>query len=179
MVPPATEVTTVNPTNVAVLGSTGSIGSSTLEVIAGSHGRLAAAGLSAHTRLAQAVQQAWEFRPRWLVATDPTSAAEWRTCRGELPAETTLLVGADEVSRMVTRPEIDVVVAAIVGSAGLQSTWAALEAGKKVALANKETLVVAGPLVMAWAASRQASIVPVYSENRAIWQALQSDRSSV
>lgn len=135
MVPPATEVTTVNPTNVAVLGSTGSIGSSTLEVIAGSHGRLAAAGLSAHTRLAQAVQQAWEFRPRWrrqlITHARRVAYLSWRIACGNH------IAGGDEVSRMVTRPEIDVVVAAIVGSAGLQSTWAALEAGKKVALAKE------------------------------------------
>ncbi len=76
--------------------------------------------------------------------------------------------------KIVAAPEIDTVVAAIVGAAGLQSTWAALEAGKKVALANKETLVMAGPLVMALAARTGAEILPIDSEHSAVFQCLQS-----
>jgi 1-deoxy-D-xylulose-5-phosphate reductoisomerase len=160
--------------HVAVLGSTGSSGRSTLEVIAGSAGRCVAVGLSAHTRLEVAWDQAARHRPRWLVATDPATAARFATA--PLPSETELLTGPDALAWMVARPEVDVVVAAIVGSAGLQGTWAALEAGKRVALANKETLVMAGPLVMALAAQRGARLVPVDSEHSAIWQAMSGGR---
>ena len=94
----------------------------------------------------------------------------------DLPAGSELLVGPDALEKTVSRPEVDVVLAAIVGSAGLRSTWAALEAGKTVALANKETLVMAGPLVMALAARRGACILPVDSEHSAVFQALQAGR---
>ena len=165
-------------TRVAVLGSTGSIGCSTLEVITGSSGRLAALGLSAHTRLREAVQQAQLHRPRWLVITDGCSAARWPSLARELPAETELVTGPEGLARMVSQPEIDIVVAAIVGSAGLEGTWAALAGGKRVALANKETLVMAGPLVMALAKQRGGSLIPVDSEHSAIWQAMQAGQRS-
>ena len=88
-----------------------------------------------------------------------------------------LLVGPRALERIVADPEVDIVLSAIVGSAGLRSTWAALEAGKTVALANKETLVVAGPLVMALAA-REGPILPVDSEHSAVFQALQAGSRS-
>jgi 1-deoxy-D-xylulose-5-phosphate reductoisomerase len=162
------------PRNVAILGSTGSIGRSTLEVIDGSNGRLRAAALSANASLKQLLEQAHSLRPRWLVATNAEQAArfDWSS----LPAETKLLVGPEGLEKIVTEPEIEVVVAAIVGSAGLRGTWAALEAGKTVALANKETLVVAGPLALRLAAQRGATILPVDSEHSAVFQALQAGR---
>jgi 1-deoxy-D-xylulose-5-phosphate reductoisomerase len=159
-------------THVAVLGSTGSIGRSTLDVIGASEGRLQATVLSAHCRTDVLKQQARETHPRWLVVTDPQAAAQ--ECWTELPNGTELLTGHDQLARIVASKEVDVVVAAIVGSAGLQSTWAALEAGKTVALANKETLVMAGPLVMDLARRSGASIVPVDSEHSAVFQALQA-----
>jgi len=155
-------------TNVAVLGSTGSIGCSTLEVIATLPGRLAAYAITAHSRLHEAVQQAQQHRPRWLVAASADLAQQFSWAG--LPAETELVVGQDGVERVAADPQVDTVVTAIVGSAGLRGTWAALEAGKCVALANKETLVVAGPLVMELAAARSATIVPVDSEHSAIFQ---------
>src|SRR6202011_1151499 len=93
-----------------------------------------------------------------------------------LPRGTEFLHGPDAVARMVTDPETDIVVTAIVGSAGLAGTWAALEAGKTVAVANKETLVMAGQLVMDLAARRGALVLPVDSEHSAIHQAMQSGR---
>jgi 1-deoxy-D-xylulose-5-phosphate reductoisomerase len=87
-----------------------------------------------------------------------------------------LLIGTDGLVQAVTRPEVDVVVSAIVGSAGLRGTWAALEAKKTVALANKETLVMAGPLVTDLARRRGAHILPVDSEHSAVFQALQAGR---
>ena len=136
---------TLPATNVAILGSTGSIGRSTLEVIAASRGRLAAVGLSAHASLDLLEQQAGAVRPKWIVATDRQAAAG----RIGLVAAGRCRVArrsAEARTRPSREPDVDVVVSAIVGSAGLRSTWAALEAGKTVALANKETLVVGWPL---------------------------------
>jgi len=161
--------------NIAVLGSTGSIGQSTLAVIAAAAGQLRAVGLSAHARTEMLLQQAQEVRPAWIVATDPQAAQRQDWSR--LPAGTELLQGHEALERAAARADVDVVLAAIVGSAGLRSTWAALEAGKTVALANKETLVMAGPLVMDLAARRGARILPVDSEHSAVFQALQAGRA--
>jgi len=161
-------------TNVAVLGSTGSIGRSTLEVIGGSQGAMRAVGLSAHNSTDLLIEQANAVRPRRVVVTDERAAE--RIDPAALPAETELLRGPDAVARLVTDDEIDIVVSAIVGSAGLQGTWAALEAGKTVALANKETLVVGGPLVTRLAAEKGARLLPVDSEHSAVFQSLQAGR---
>ncbi|HEV3005895.1 MAG TPA: 1-deoxy-D-xylulose-5-phosphate reductoisomerase [Pirellulales bacterium] len=165
---------TPHVTHVAVLGSTGSIGTSTLEVIAGSAGRLAAVALSAHSRFDHLARQAREVCPRWVVATGEAAAARYPW--PDFPDGVKLLVGTDGLVQAVTSPEVDVVVSAIVGSAGLHGTWAALEAKKTVALANKETLVMAGPLVTDLARRRQARILPVDSEHSAIFQAMQAGR---
>jgi len=160
------------PRRVAVLGSTGSIGTSALEVIAASGGRLQAVALSAHSRFSELVAQAQQYRPRWVIATDQQAAAnfDW----SQLPAETELLLGAPALSDVSGEADVDIVLAAIVGSAGLESTWSALEHGKTVALANKEALVTAGPLVTELAQRNQALLLPVDSEHSAIFQALQA-----
>ncbi len=160
------------PLQVAVLGSTGSIGTSTLDVIAASGGRFAAFLLAAHRSVEQLVEQAQACRPKWVVVIDPEAATTLDPAA--LPPGTRLAVGPEALDDLVQAPEIDRVVSAIVGAAGLQSTWAALEAGKTVALANKETLVMAGPLVTELAARTGGSIVPVDSEHSAIHQALRS-----
>lgn len=159
---------------VTVLGSTGSIGRSTLEVVSHSGGRLRVVAITAHSNLSLALMQAQLHRPRWLVITNQQKAAEFD--QSLLPPETTLLTGVSGLEQVTTAPETDVVVAAIVGSAGLRGTWAAIEAGKTVALANKETLVVAGPLVMRHAQRFGATILPVDSEHSAIFQALAAGR---
>lgn len=161
--------------NVAVLGSTGSVGCNTLAVIEASEGRLQACALSAHQRLADLEAQATQHRPRWLIASNSQASAryDWKL----LPSETELMTGAEGIAEVVSKPEVDIVVAAIVGSAGLQGTWAALEAGKPVALANKETLVVAGAQVMELSKAKNAPILPVDSEHSAIFQALRAGQS--
>ena len=161
---------------VAVLGSTGSIGKSTLDVIAASGGRFVPHLLAAHRSVGVLLEQAREFRPRWVVVTDPTAAAEIGA--DSLPPGTQLAVGEEALDDLVAAPVVDRVVSAIVGAAGLRSTWAAVSAGKTVALANKETLVMAGPLVMRLAADSGATILPVDSEHSAIHQALCSGRST-
>jgi 1-deoxy-D-xylulose-5-phosphate reductoisomerase len=162
------------PINVVVLGSTGSIGRSTLDVVEHLGNRTRAAGISAHRNLARLVEQAWQYRPRWIVATDAGLAAgmDW----GALPPESQVLLGEEGIAEIVTHPEVDVVVAAMVGSAGVRSTWEAVNAGKRVALANKESLVMAGPLLMALARERGATILPVDSEHSAVFQALSAGR---
>jgi 1-deoxy-D-xylulose-5-phosphate reductoisomerase len=160
--------------NVAVLGSTGSIGTSALEVIGASEGRLQAVALSAHGRFERLLEQAERFRPRWIVATDEAAARAFDWSR--LHPDTELLMGPERLPELAAAEDVDVVLAAIVGSAGLRSTWAALEAGKTVALANKETLVMAGGLVTRLAAKCHATIVPIDSEHSAIFQALQAGR---
>ncbi len=161
-------------THVAILGSTGSIGCSTLEVIAASEGRLRAVGLSAHRNTQLLLRQSQAMRPSRIVVTDPAAAAnqDW----SPLPGETELLTGSEAVAALVRDPEVEIVVSAVVGSAGLQGTWAALEASKTVALANKESLVVGGPLVTQLARQRRAAILPVDSEHSAVFQALQAGR---
>src|SRR5262249_62327637 len=110
------------------------------------------------------------FKRCYAVASGPDAfKSADRTCS---PRETELRGGEDGVQKLVRDPDVDVVVSAVVGAAGLAGTWAALEAGKTVALANKESLVVAGPLVMDLAAKRQVRLIPVDSEHSAIFQAL-------
>jgi 1-deoxy-D-xylulose-5-phosphate reductoisomerase len=161
---------------IVILGSTGSIGVNCLDVISHFADRLAPVGLSAHSRWQELFEQAERFRPRWIAITDPDALRQAKA--HSPPAASRLLAGEEGIAQMVTDPEVDLVVSAIVGSAGLMGTWAALEAGKTVAVANKETLVMAGPLVMDLAARRGAHLIPVDSEHSAIFQALQAGRTS-
>ena len=160
-------------TRVVILGSTGSIGRSALNVVEHDGGkRLRTWGLSAHTSGTSLIEQARRFRPRFVTVTDrDTVELVRRELRG---LDVEVLEGIEGVVRMVQDPATDRVLSAIVGAAGLEGTWAALEAGKTVALANKETLVVAGSQVMELARSRGASLLPVDSEHSAIFQALQA-----
>jgi 1-deoxy-D-xylulose-5-phosphate reductoisomerase len=158
------------PRRVALLGSTGSIGTSTLDVARHLPDRVKIVGLAANSKWEQLADQCRAFKPRIAVVCDPQVYK--RADRAFFPKETELLCGDDGVRRLVTDAEVDVVVSAVVGAAGLTGTWAALDAGKPVALANKETLVVGGPLVTELAAKRGAQLLPVDSEHSAIFQAL-------
>lgn len=162
--------------NVVILGSTGSIGRSTLSVIAHDQGlRLRAFGLSAHSSVDRLADQARTFSPRFITATDPDAVAPLREAMRGTGVE--ILGGLDGVVKMVQDPETDRVLTAIVGAAGLEGTWAALEAGKTICLANKETLVVGGSLITALAKARGADLLPVDSEHSAIFQALRAGTS--
>ena len=156
--------------NIAVLGSTGSIGQSTLDVIAGSDGLMNATVLAANRSVDLLCQQARRFRPRWVVVCDPEAANKISV--SDLPPETELLTGPKDLSQIASHADVDVVVSAIVGSAGLRSTWEALRSGKTVALANKESLVVGGQLVTDLAARTGGRLLPVDSEHSAIFQSL-------
>jgi 1-deoxy-D-xylulose-5-phosphate reductoisomerase len=162
-----------SPSRVVVLGSTGSIGCSALSVIEHDQGRrLKAWGLCAHSRWKELVDQATRLRPRFAAVTDGDYASHLACELKGTGVE--VLRGPDALERMVQHPDTDRVLSAIVGAAGLRGTWAALDAGKIVALANKETLVVAGPLVMELARARGVPILPVDSEHSAIYQALRA-----
>lgn len=159
---------------IAVLGSTGSIGRSTCDVITASQGELQALALCAHRSVELLEQQAHALRPRMIAITDASAARH--PALAYLPQEVELLVGPEALIDIATHPDVDMVVSAIVGSVGLRATWAALEAGKSVALANKETLVVGGSLIMQLAQERKAALLPVDSEHSAVFQAMQAGR---
>src|SRR5260221_4110336 len=159
---------------IAVLGSTGSIGTNCLEVIGALPERLDLQGVAARSSWQLLGQQTEKFTPRWAVLSDSTLKGV--VPRSAFSSKTELVFGPEGVERLAADPEIDVIVSGIVGAAGLAGTWAALEAGKRVCIANKETLVVAGPLIMDLARRRGAEVLPVDSEHSAIFQALQSGR---
>jgi len=159
------------PRRLVVLGSTGSIGVNCLDVVDHLPDRLQVLGLSAHANVDLLLRQAAKHRPRWVAVTDPDAVS--RLDRSRLPPDCELLHGEDGVARMASDPDVDVVLNAIVGAAGLAGAWAALEAGKTVAVANKETLVMAGALVTELAARRGGRLLPVDSEHSAIFQAMQ------
>lgn len=163
------------PVRVAILGSTGSIGTSTIDVIESSAGRFHAWLLAAHRSVGPLLEQARRLRPAWVVVVDEAAAAAVRS--SDLPSGTRLAVGSAALAELVADDAVDRVVSAIVGAAGLDSTWAAIDAGKTVALANKETLVMAGPLVTRRARETGATILPVDSEHSAIHQALAAGRA--
>ncbi len=164
------------PKNIAILGSTGSIGRSTLDVIAASGGAMRVIALSAHGSVGRLMAQAKQFSPKHIVVTDPEAARDYDF--SDISGEVDVLIGPEHVAEIASLPEVDVVVSAIVGSAGLLGTWAAIEAGKTVALANKESLVVGGPLVMDLATRTGAHLLPVDSEHSAVFQALQAGRAN-
>ena len=155
---------------IAVLGSTGSIGTSCLDVIRRHRDRLTAIGLTACRNWRLLAEQVAEFRPH-------RAAIAEENLRDDVPPTAfdgiEMLFGPEGVERIASDPEADVVIAGIVGAAGLRGTWAAVECGKVIGLANKETMVVAGPLVNGLAARTGAKLIPVDSEHGAIFQALQ------
>lgn len=158
--------------SIALLGSTGSIGRQTLK-IARELG-LSVAALSAHTNVDLLEQQAREFSPRLAALYDEAAADELRRRLSDTGME--VRSGMDGLLAAAALPEADTVVTAVVGTVGLRPTLAAIEQGKRVALANKETLVCAGELVMKAAEQTGAEIVPVDSEHSAIFQCLQGCR---
>jgi len=161
---------------IVVLGSTGSIGTNCLDVVDHLSDRLEVQGLSAHSSSEALLRQAQRYRPRWVALTDAEAAQQFKA--SQLPPDCRLLHGPDAVAEMVQHTDVDIVVTAIVGAAGLLGTWAALEAGKTVAVANKETLVLAGALVTDLAARRGGRLLPVDSEHSAIFQAMQGNPPS-
>jgi 1-deoxy-D-xylulose-5-phosphate reductoisomerase len=157
--------------NIAVLGSTGSIGVNTLDVIARHPGQLRVFALAARQSVAAMLEQCRQFRPRYAVMMDPDAAEQ--LCLALPPdSEVEVLAGAAGLELVAAHPQVDAVMAAVVGAAGLPSTLAAARAGKRVLLANKESLVMAGHLLMTAAREAGALLLPIDSEHNAIFQCL-------
>ena len=154
----------------AILGSTGSIGTQTLDVVRQYPDKFSVYALSAHRKIDLLIQQALEFNPAVVCIGDETFYQPLRDALSDLPIK--VLAGEKALAEMVTMPAIDVVVAAMVGYAGLKPTIEAIKAKKIIALANKETLVVAGELICRLAQRYNVPILPVDSEHSAIFQSL-------
>ncbi len=159
---------------IAILGSTGSIGVNTLRLVERFEGRFLVSALAAGGNIQLLKEQILRFKPRKVSVVDEDTARKLREALP--PSELEIGYGIEGVRAVATLPETELVVSAIVGTAGLIPTIAAIEAGKAVALANKEALVAAGPLVMAAARQKGVQIIPIDSEHSAIFQALQGHR---
>jgi 1-deoxy-D-xylulose-5-phosphate reductoisomerase len=162
--------------NLAVLGATGSIGASTLDVAARHPDRYRVFALSAHGSADALLELCRAHKPRYAVLSGVAESGELK--KRFLAEKTELLFGAGALEEIAAHPECDAVMAAIVGAAGLASTLAAARAGKRVLLANKEALVMTGPLMMAAARAGGAQVVPVDSEHNAVFQCF-SDKKFV
>ena len=156
--------------HLAILGSTGSIGTQTLDIVRQHPDRFSVYALTAHRSINLLIQQALEFNPAVVCIADESLYPPLRDALSDLPIQ--VLAGEQAIADMVTMPAIDTVVAAMVGYAGLRPTIAAIRAGKTIALANKETLVVAGELICRLAERYHVPILPVDSEHSAIFQSL-------
>jgi 1-deoxy-D-xylulose-5-phosphate reductoisomerase len=163
-------------TSVAVLGSTGSIGLSTLDVLARNQERYRVYALAAHSNVARLEEQCLRFRPEFAVVVDAAAAARLAAALPQAGCPTQVLAGERALSDIAAHPDVDTVMAAIVGAAGLPSSLAAARAGKRILLANKEALVMSGPLFMHAVSEGGATLVPVDSEHNAIFQCLAGDR---
>ena len=157
---------------IAILGSTGSIGTQTLDVVR-EQGDISVAALAAGSNIALLEQQIREFHPRLVAVWDKKKAEELKIKTADLSVE--ILDGMDGLLAVAQIPEAEILVTAIVGMLGIRPTIAAIRAGKDIALANKETLVTAGHLIMPMAEENHVSILPVDSEHSAIFQSLNGE----
>lgn len=161
---------------IAILGSTGSIGTQALEVIQQNSGIFDPIVLTAGSNADLLIAQATTFLPKYAVIADETKYRQVKDALEGLPV--TVLTGSKSLSEVVTHEEVDMVLTAMVGFSGLIPTFAAVQAGKDIALANKETLVVAGSLITAMAKESRSNIYPVDSEHSAIFQCLAGENSN-
>ncbi len=165
------------PMQLTILGATGSIGTSTIDVMLRHPEQFQAYALVGHKNVTLMQELVEKVQPKLVVMTDE---AAYQSLKGKLPAKTTLEYGMDAAEAAASAHEVDMVMAAMVGSAGLPATLAAVRAGKRVGLANKECLVTAGRIFMQAAKQYGAEVVPVDSEHAAVHQALAGhDRDSV
>lgn len=160
---------------IAILGSTGSIGTQTLEVVRENQD-IEVCALAAGSNIARLEQQIREFRPRLAVVWSEEKARELRIRTADLPVE--IVSGMEGLIQVAVLEEAEILVTAIVGMIGLRPTIAAIKAGKDIALANKETMVTAGHIIMPLAKEHKVSILPVDSEHSAIFQSLQGNEGN-
>lgn len=157
---------------ITVLGSTGSIGTSTLDVVARHPDKFQIMALTANAQVELMFRQCQQFSPRYAVLVEENAAVKLRRLLGDAGLKTEVLSGVAALEQVCILPEVDAVMAAIVGAAGLRPTLAAARAGKKILLANKETLVMAGNVFMDAVHENGAVLLPIDSEHNAIFQAL-------
>ena len=157
---------------VAILGSTGSIGESTLDVVARHPDRFQLVAIGANRSAAKLAEQIARYRPAYAALADETAAGELKKLLGNSAPQTRILAGEGALIEIAAMPEVHSVMAAIVGGAGLRSTLAAARAGKRLLLANKESLVMAGPLLMEAVRAGGAVLLPIDSEHNAIFQCM-------
>ncbi|MDR2839700.1 MAG: 1-deoxy-D-xylulose-5-phosphate reductoisomerase [Paludibacter sp.] len=155
---------------IAILGSTGSIGTQTLQVINQHPDNFEVYALAAGNNVDLLIQQAKQFQPEMVAIENETLYPKLKEALADLPIK--VFAGADSIAQLAELTPVDTVVTAMVGYAGLLPTIKAIEAGKRIALANKETLVVAGELILKLATENRAEIIPVDSEHSAIFQCL-------
>ncbi|MBQ6408140.1 MAG: 1-deoxy-D-xylulose-5-phosphate reductoisomerase [Butyrivibrio sp.] len=158
---------------IVLLGSTGSIGTQTLDVVRNNPKELEVVGLAANTRVAEVEKQVREFKPKYVCMYDEKAAKDLKNRLSDL--ETIVYSGMEGLLEIVSVPEADTVLTAVVGMIGIQPTIRAIESGKDIALANKETLVCAGHIIMPLAAEKKVKILPVDSEHSAIFQSLNGE----
>jgi len=163
---------------VCILGATGSIGTSTLDVIARHPGRFEVFALTAHSRVDELLAQCVQWRPSYAVLPEAAQANALRKRLIELGVRTEVLSGAQALCELAAHPDVDAVMAAIVGAAGLAPCLAAARAGKNLLLANKEALVVGGKLFMDAVHAGRATLLPIDSEHSAIFQCLPENRAA-
>ena len=161
-----------------VLGATGSIGVNTLDVVSRHPDRYEVLALSAQNKVDRLAEQCVRFRPRYAVVGSDKAAASLEGLLRPSGTGTVVLAGIEALERIASLPEADTVMAAIVGAAGLRPSLAAARAGKKILLANKEALVMAGPVFMKEVQQNRSILLPIDSEHNAIYQSLPRDYSS-
>jgi 1-deoxy-D-xylulose-5-phosphate reductoisomerase len=160
---------------ITILGSTGSIGANTLEVIKLHPERFQIFALTAHNNVDRMIAQCREFKPQYAVMMQPEAALQLKQQLGHLSIQTEVLSGVQELVAVASHPQVDTVMACIVGAAGLLPTLAAAKAGKRILLANKEALVMSGALLIESVQANHALLLPVDSEHNAIFQCLPAD----
>ena len=165
----------MTPQGLTILGATGTIGVNTLDVVSRHPERFRIIALTGQSQLDKLTEQCLRFAPRYAVVLDAAAATVLRAQLAAAGSATEVLYGADALAQVATLPEVDMVMAAIVGAAGLPPTLAAVHAGKRVLLANKESLVMAGELFMNAVRASGSVLLPIDSEHNAIFQALPAD----
>ena len=162
---------------IAILGSTGSIGVQTLDVVRANPERFEVYAITANNNIELLIRQAEEFQPEVVIIANEQKYDELKSALADLPIK--VWAGENAIAQVVESEPIDVVVTAMVGYAGLKPTISAIKAGKAIALANKETLVVAGEIIVELALENKVPILPIDSEHSAIFQCLAGERSPI
>jgi len=168
-----------NSKGICILGSTGTIGVNTLDVISRHKNKFHVTAITAHNNLEKLREQCLKFKPAYAVIVDENKAEQLQTDLSHSGCETKVLSGKESLEFVASHQEVDYVMAAIVGAAGLLANLAAAKAGKRIMLANKESLVMSGQLFMDTVAQNNAELLPIDSEHNAIYQSMPSSKNGI